>query len=296
VTTFKQFLLEGGAATAAHHTERATKTDIEAALRFVSKHTGISLDTLKDNLLGSTRQTLSGQKKDSGDVDIAIETDGNDVEKMVEKMRLATKMGKVKRTGEGIYSFAVPTINDKKVQVDLMLVPSAKWARFGFHSEPTSKHKGAVRNLLLVNLMKRIFEKDKDFVIKDEAGKEVIRVRRGFTMDAGIKRTFRLAPMRKDGKGRVAGMAKVTPDEIETELKRLGIKKTFSKDADPILDPDKAATFMFGQGVLAKHIMSAEQVIALIAKRPDSDAIFKGAIADFKKSGLDIPQELKHLE
>ena len=293
--TFKQFLLEGGAATKQFNTERANKADIVAALKFVSKHTGIPIKTLEDNLLGSTKQTLAGTKKDSGDIDIAIELDAGKVDAMVEKMKAATGMDKVHRTGDGVFSFAVPTVGDKRVQVDLMLVPSAEWARFGFHSEPTSKHKGAVRNLLLVNLMKRVFEKNKDFVITDDAGREVIRVRRGFTMDGGLKRTFRMAAMRKDGKGRVSAMTKSSPEEIEQELARIGIKKTFSKDADPILDPDLAAAYMF-PGKKAKDIMSAEQVIKLIARRPDAADIFKDSVADFKKSSLDIPDELKQYE
>jgi len=290
--TFKEFLAEGGAATAKYNTERATKADIEAALKFVAKHTGLPLKTLQDNLLGSTAQTLAGTKKDSGDIDIAIELDDDAIEPMVEKMKKACQMDTVKRTGEGVYSFAVPAVGDKRVQVDLMLVPDVKWAKFGFHSEPTSKYKGAIRNLLLVNLMKRVFEKNKDFVITDDGGKEVIRVRRGFTMDRGLKRTFRMAAMRKDGKGRLAAMTNATPDEIEAELKRIGIKKTFSKEADPILDPDLAAAYMF-PGKKAKDIMSAEQVIKLIAKRSDAAEIFKDAVADFKKNGLDVPDELK---
>lgn len=294
--SFKQFLVEGGAATSAQGTQRATKRDIEAALEFVSRHTGIEISLLKKNLLGSTVHTLNGKQKDSGDIDIAIQADENDVPKMVERMRKATGMDKVHRTGEGVHSFAVPVSRTKKVQVDLMLVPSTEWALFGFHSAADSKHKGAVRNLLLVNLMKRIFEKGNDFVIHDEGGKEIIRVRRGFGSDTGLKRNFRMAPMRKDGRGRTGSMVKSTAQEIETELKRLGVKQSFNKSADPILNPDLAAEFMFGKETRAKDILSAEQVIALIFKRPDHVAIFKDSVKDFKKSKLTIPAELKQFE
>jgi hypothetical protein len=284
--------MEGGAATAAYNTERADKQDIELAVKFVSKHTGIPTKDLIDNLLGSTKHTLSGKKKDSGDIDIAVRGTEEEQAAMVEKMKQATGMDKVHRTGDGVFSFAVPTVDDKRVQVDLMIVPSVEWARFGFHSEHSSKYRGAIRNLLLVNLMKNIFEDGKDFVVKD-GDKEIIRVRRRFTMDRGLKREFRMAAMRKDGKGRVAAMGPVSPEEVEAELKKLGLKKTFSKNADPIYDPDKAAAFMFGKGVKGADIMSAEQVIALIKKRKGAAEIFKDSVADFVKNKLETPEELK---
>ena len=201
-------------------------------------------------------------------------------------------MDKVHQTGGGVFSFAVPTASDRRVQVDLMFVPSEKWAKFGFHSELGSKHKGAVRNLLLANLMKRIFEKGKDITVKDDEGNEVVRVRRVFKMDGGLERTFRVAPMRKDGKGRVAPR-KGTAEEADAILKQLGRKEQFSRDPDPILDPDKAAEFMFGKGVKAADILSAEQVIKLIFKRPDHPEIFKDAAEDIEAANLPVPEEIK---
>lgn len=290
--TFKQFLLEGGAATSTFNTVRATRDDIVKALDFVSKHTGIDRQKLEANLLGSTSHTLAGKKKDSGDIDIALEDGMFDRKVVVEKLKQATGMDKVHQTGGGTFSFAVPTGADRRVQVDLMFVPSEKWARFGFHSALESQHKGAVRNLLLANLMKRIFEPGKDISVKDDEGNEVVRVRRVFKMDGGLERTFRVAPLRKDGKGRVAPR-KGTAEEADAILKQLGRKETFSRDPDPILDPDKAAEFMFGAGVKAKDALSAEQVIKLIFKRPDHAEIFKDTIEDLEKAGLSVPDEIK---
>jgi hypothetical protein len=290
--TFKQFLDEGGAATAEHHTERATQQDIDTALRFVEKHTGVAYDRLKDNLLGSTGHTLAGHRTSSGDIDIAIEEGRYDKDKLVSAMTKATGLEKAKSVGGSTYSFPVRVAADKKVQVDLMFVPSEKWARFGFHAALNSQHKGITRNLLLVNLMKRMFEKDKDVVVKGDDGEEIVRVRRGFKMDRGLERIYRVAPMRKDGKGRVALRAG-TPVEVEAELKKLGRQEKFSKDPDAILDPDKAAEFMFGPGVKAKDILSAEQVIKLIFKRPDHVDIFKDTIEDLEKSDQPIPDEIK---
>lgn len=291
--TFKQFLLEGGAATASFETSRANQRDVKLALQFVEKTTGIPYSTLEQSLLGSTEHTLQGNRKDSGDIDIAVQDGDYDRMSLVEKMKAATGFDKPKMTGGNVFSFPVKTVGEKRVQVDLMFVPSIKWAKFGYHSALDSQYKGVVRNFLLVNLMKHIFEPGKDIAIKDEkTGEELIRVRRGFKMDAGLERLYRVAPMRKDGKGRL-GLKKASAEEVEAELKKLGIKQAFSKDADPILEPDEAAAFMFGKGVKAKDLLSAEQVIAQIMKKSDHAVIFKDAIEDLEKNDLPIPPEIK---
>jgi hypothetical protein len=290
--TFKQFLAEGGAATADHNTGRATKADIEAALAFVSKHTGIKQSELIPNLLGSTGHTLAGRKKDSGDIDIAFEEGKYDRDLLVDRMKKVTGMDKVHQTGSGTYSFAVPGAGDNKVQVDFMFVPSEKWARFGFHSALDSAYKGLVRNnYLLDNVMKHTFEPGKDITVKDAEGNEIVRVRRTFGRGEGVYRTFKVAPMRKDGKGRVQ-LRKGTPDEVEAQLKSIGHSGKFSKDVDAILDPDMAASFLFGKGTKAADLMSAEQVIKAIFKRKDHAAIFKDVVADLKQAELPVPAEI----
>jgi hypothetical protein len=291
VITFKQFLFEGGAATAAFNTSRATKADIKVALQRISEITGISTATLASNLLGSTPHTLAGRKKDSGDLDIAFEAGKYDRENLVDKMKEAgIEAGKP--IGGNTFPFAVPVGNGRKVQCDFMFVPSEAWAKFGFNSAPDSAYKGLVRNnFLMDNVMKHTFEPGKDLTVEDENGVEIVRVRRTFGRGEGVYRTHKAAPMRKDGKGRVA-LKKVTPAEVEQVLKQIGQKAAFSKDVDPILDPDAAAAFMFGKGTRAADLMSAEQVIKAIFKRKDHAAIFKDVIADFKENGIAIPPEI----
>ena len=289
--TFKQFLTEGGAATKDYSTERATQADIKAALQFVSKTIGMPVPALQANLLGSTPHTLAGKKQDSGDIDIAFGLDKHDPDELVAKMLAAVNDEGTYNPGTKVGSFAVP-VNGKKVQVDFMFVKNEEWAKFGFHAAEASKHKGIVRNFLLINLMKRLFVPGKDFVLHDEQGNEIARVRRGFKMDAGLERLYRLAPMRKDGKGRTA-MKSVKPEELEAELKRMGKSVTFEKDSTPIVDPDKAAEFMFGKGKKAQDILSAEQVIELIKKRKDHAAIFKDAIVDIQNAKQPVPDEIK---
>lgn len=286
MVTFKEFLLEGGKATAEHGTSRASKADIEAALKFVSKTIGLSVEQLKSQLLGSTSQTLSGQKKDSGDVDIALLDDGNRAD--YEKKMLAAVGIAPRKTGGNVLSYAVPTIGKKRAQVDFMFVPDLDWAKFSYHSEPGSRFKGAIRNLLIYALVLNTMEKDKDLRIKDEDGNDIVRASRSFQLDTGLKRIFKIAPMRKDGKGRVKTTIKSTPDEVEKTMKDLGHNAKFSKEEDTVLDPSKFAKMIFGPSAKAADLQtSAENFIATIKKkRKDYKQIFKDATSDIHRQKL----------
>lgn len=281
-----------GKSTAALGTTRANASDIKSALRWVTKYTGIPYEELKSNLLGSTSATLAGTRKDSGDIDIAVDETRYDRDEIIQKMMDATAQGETHRAGKGVFSFAVPVPGDRKVQVDLMFVPSDKWAKWSFHSNPGSKYKGAVRSLLFVNVMKQIFEPGKDLEIQ-ENGETVIRVRRSFKADVGLERLFKVRAMRKDGKGRTKTLAKTDAAGVQAELDRMGREDKFDPNPDPITDPDKAAALMFGKGVKAKDIMSVEQIVALIKQRKDGKTIFKDAMDDLKEMGLDVPPELE---
>jgi hypothetical protein len=283
-----------GKSTAHMGTTRASANDIKSALKFVAKHAGLDLDEIKTSLIGSTEKTLAGKQQDSGDIDIAVEEGSVDREAVIQKMLDATGTDEIHRAGAGVFSFAVPVPGDRKVQVDLMFVPSKKWAKFSFHSAPDSKYKGAVRSLLFVNMMKQIFEPGKDLEVKDpEDGEPVIRVRRSFKADVGLERLFKVRPMRKDGKGRTKNLAKATAEEVSAELKRMGLDHKFDPSSDPITDPDQAASLMFGKGVKAKDVMSVEQIVNIIRKRKDASTIFKNTMDDLKEQGLEVPPELE---
>jgi hypothetical protein len=274
-------------------TTRATSNDIKSALAFVSKHAGIPIDDLKANLLGSTPHTLAGQKTDSGDIDVAVDASKYNEDSIVKKMLDATGQGEIHRAGKGVFSFAVPVEGGNKVQVDLMLVPSTEWARWAFHSAPGSKYKGAVRSLLLVNMMKQVWEEGKDLEVDGEDGEPVIRVRRSFKADEGLERIFKVRPMRKDGKGRTKNLGKVTAKDVQAELDRMGLDHKFDPRADPIRDPNKAAQLMFGHGVKAKDILSVEQIVSLIKKRKDAKEIFQNTMNDLREQDLEVPPELE---
>lgn len=295
--TFKQFLLEGGKATEKLGTVRATQADMKAALKFVSKLSGIPVQTLADRLLGSARLTYGGMQNDSGDVDIAINENEVDRDTIVDKMQFATGAAP-HVTGGSTYSFAVPVSKERKVQVDLMFVPDVEWAKFSHHASEHSAHKSGVRNELLHSALKYSMEEGKDLRIKDLAGNDIVRASRAYKLDSGVERIFKVAPNRKDGKGRVKTPAKATPAEVQAALDELGHEGKFSDKPEVIRDPDQFAKLLFGPKVKAKDLLSTEQLIRLIKKHKTghADEIFRDAVKGMKRLKFPVPEELKQYE
>lgn len=287
--TFKNFLLEGGNATAKYGTSRANKKDIEDILRKV----GISLKLdLTERLLGSTNLTLAGKKKDSGDIDIAITSDDNvNMEEAHEKMmELANNEGSLNK-GTNVGSYAIP-INDKKVQVDLMFVNSGDWARFIYHSAEGDKsaYPGVVRNFLLMAAVRYTLEPGKDVIVKKD-DQVVARASRALKLDTGLERLFKMANQKNGKFGK--GMNKVEPVQLQKQIDQLAGKPVkFSHDAEIINDPNEVAQFLFGKGVTAKDLMTAEDVIKHIKKLPNADEVIAAVKKDLEKSSLPIPKEL----
>lgn len=297
--TFKEFLLEGGHATESEGTERANQADMKSALSFIDKHTDLQIKDMEANLLGSSRHTYYSLKRkdgknDSGDVDIAISKDKFEVQDIVDQLSDALKTaghsGKFKQSFGVVYSFAVPA-NNKLIQVDLMFVPSEKWAKWSYHADENSNFKGVYRNLLLMNTAKYVLVKGKDLEIKDDSGNVIIRARRSLKVDAGFERLFKILPTKSDGT-KASTLKKVSPDEVENELKKMGIDADFDHDSNPITEPDLVAKMLFGPSVKSDDLLSTEQVILQIKKLKNAKRIFKDSIDDFNKLGLDIPTEL----
>lgn len=292
--TFKQFLLEGGKATENRGTVRATKKDIELAIKFISSAVGVSEEKIKQNLLGSTPHTLMGLKADSGDIDIAFETDEAEQERIIQNIKKAADHEPVK-IGSNTFSFAIPTYAGRKVQVDIMFFPSEKWARWIHYSDPKSKHKGKIRNALLRSVAAHSHVPGKDLVVKDDQGNVIVRVRRSLKNDEGLVRLHKVAPLRKDGKGRVKALVDASEKDIKEVLKQIGQEHLmFSMDKDQLLDPDKVAESLFGKGVKAKDLLSAEQVAQQILKLKNAKQIVQDAVGP-EMNREEVPSALAHL-
>ena len=293
-TSFKTFLLlEGGKATEKFKTQRATKQDIEKAISLVSGALGIDSSVIKDNLLGSTRLTLLGKKKDSGDIDIALDTNEIDPVEADKKMLALTKGEGYMNKGTKIGSYAV-NVGGKKVQVDLMFVSDKHWAKFIYHSEQGngSKYPGAVRNILLASAVRFTHEPGKDILIKDK-DQVIARASRAIKLDVGLERLFKMASKSKRTGQWSRSMNKVKPTDLQKHVDQLTDKPVkFSHDADVITDPDAVAKFIFGPSVKATDIMTAENVIAHIKKLKNASDIFKSARESLELASLPIPSEM----
>jgi hypothetical protein len=285
--------MEGGKATAKFDVQRAEQADVKAALEFVSKVLGIPFDTLKNDLLGSTELTLLGKKKDSGDVDIAMSLKDSDVNKINDEMLKATGGEGDYNAGTKVGSYAVP-VNGKKIQVDLMYVNNKDWAKFAYHSAigRGSVYPGSVRNIIMLTALAHTQEPGKDFVMRDEDGKAIIRASKSVKLDSGMERLFKMAKVNaKTGKYNKT-IETVAPEEIEAHLKSLGKDVKFSKDKDHTDVPDEVAAFIFGKSVKAADVMTAENVIKHIKKLKNSTEIIEAARKELERLKLPIPKEL----
>lgn len=294
--TFKQFLIEGGKATKEHGTVRANKADISAVLKLVSKVTKIPVETLTDRLLGSTRLTFGGHQKDSGDIDIALE-DTADRDNIIKQMTSIVG-NEPYIIGGNIFSFAVPATDNKKVQVDLMFLPDIEWAKFSHYASEHSKHKSGVRNELLHSALKWSMEPGKDLRVKNDEGSDIARASRSYKLDQGVERIFKVAPMKKDGSGRVKTAVKASPEAVQAALDQEGHEGSFEAKSDIIRDPDRFAKLLFGPRAAGKDLMSTEQLINMIKKykAKDAPAILKDAAANIKRLKFPLPDELREFE
>jgi hypothetical protein len=324
VTTFKQFLREGGGATRVFNPSRASAGDIEEALHFASqlKTLKMSPPELRDALLGSADVTALHAEKalTSGDIDIAVKAPSGDEElkarmtevydeavQRLKKIYAADPEHSGKKIGENnlgtrVVSLPVPLLKNgdihKIVQLDLMFVKDTDWAKFSYHSAQNrdangSAYKGVVRNVLLTSAIVHHREPGKDFVHHDpESGNVIARASRSLKMDAGVERLFKLAKRSiKTGKF-TKELEKVSPADLESFLKDAGLEYKFSHDADIITDPDELARLLFGPGTRAKDILTAEGLIRKIKQLPNSKEILDHAVQDLEKRGLPVPTEI----
>ena len=290
--SFKHFLVESGKAAAKFNVQRADQDDIKKALTAVGKVVGIDGDNLADNLLGSTALTLKGKKQDSGDIDIAMQYDESMNEIHSKMMRAFDNEGTLNK-GTKVGSYAVP-VNGKKVQVDLMFVKNPVWAKFAYHSSQGdgSKYPGSVRNIIMLTALAHAQTPGKDFVLRDDEGRVVARASKSIKLDSGMERLYKMAKYNdKTGKYNKT-VDKVTPDELEGHLKKMGHNITFSKDPEFNDNPEVVVQFIFGKGVKPEDVKTAEGVIKYVKKLKNADEILKAARSELHRLDLPIPGEL----
>ena len=165
---FKEFIKEGGGAVG--DVDRINQENVEATLKAISTKIikPLKITTKDIGVLGSTGKRKPGGS--SGDIDIAIDANkvlrANAIQIADELFDfIAGKAKKVSNTvvsnkGTGVISLQFPISNtdgkqnNKKVQLDLMIVDNLDLAKFNFWSphEEQSKWKGIYRNIILSSM------------------------------------------------------------------------------------------------------------------------------------------------
>ena len=146
-------------------TQRIKQNEIPATIKWLEKLTGLDLSRQKDEngvpvkWLGST-----GKKPDSGDLDLAV--DSNETTKAELKGKLDAWATKNKQdpkewtrlTGEAVH-FKTPIQGDPKrgyVQTDFMFMPNMEWGTFWLGGGAGSAYKGVFRNILMSSIAKAL--------------------------------------------------------------------------------------------------------------------------------------------
>lgn len=291
--TFKHFLLEGGNATTHYGVSRATSGDIKSVLQALSKILSVPVETLENDLLGSTGLTYYGKRKDSGDIDIAFSLEHSDIKNINSKMLSACNNEGIYNSGTKVGSYAFP-VGDKKVQVDLMFVKNKDWAKFIYHSEEGSgsQYAGVVRNIILMTALAYTQEINKDFVIRNDAGKAVVRASKSIVMSSGMSRLFKMVKINDKTGQYNKTITSVEPEDLEKHLQTIGKKFTFSHDLEYTDNPDDVSNFIFGASIKAKDIMTAEDVIKQINKLSNAVEIKAACRSELTRMDLPIPKEL----
>jgi hypothetical protein len=289
-------LKEGGNATAEWGTTRANQADMQAALIFMSKASGIPAEELRTGLLGSTELTLLGIRKDSGDVDIAIDLNKYDMTEIHTKVMAAVNGEGALASGLRTGSYACPVGNSKKIQVDFMYFDSVTWAKFMYHSDEgrNSKFKGVVRNQLLMACVRHMIHPG-DMIIKNDAGEVVARASRSIDPNKGMRRIFKMVSINKRTGQPNKTLGTVTPAEIRARYP----DAEFVDREDLVNDPKTLVQALFGDGVEPASIMTVEDLMDVI-KNKVADAKLRETIGLDAATTLDrdeipYPPSLKNL-
>lgn len=259
-------LLEGGAmpGVGAIHID-----EIEPTLDNLEKILGVDL---KNNTLGSV-----GKKEFSGDIDIALQIDAEDIPAFVEKLKNIPEVLDIAKSSVIMTKVKIAEYDPNKkvegkprtgyVQVDFM-PGDPGWLKTFYHAphEKDSKYKGVFRNILMSSIAAHLDRKDSEQKISD--GRPVQSERYMWSPTDGLVRILRTPEPNKKGDGYtkknnnkiIAGPYK-DPNEIAKVLKLdsaddLYSYETLRKAMDKNYSPDlvNAALKDFAENSVIKDV------------------------------------------
>lgn len=176
--------------------------EIKPTLEKLEKKLGIDL---KNNVLGSV-----GKKTFSGDIDIALRIDSEDIPQFIEKLKSIPGVDEVTKTSVIMSRVPIENYDASKqvtgkqrtgfVQVDFM-PGDPDWLKTFYHSpsETESKYKGVFRNIFISSIAAHLDRQDSEEKIED--GRPVESVRWLWSPTEGLVRVKRTPVPKKSGEG-----------------------------------------------------------------------------------------------
>jgi len=251
--------------------------EIEPTLDALESKLGIDL---KNNTLGSV-----GKREFSGDIDVALQIDPEDIPDFVEKLKSIPGIDEVAKSSVIMTKVPIQNYDANKqpegrertgfVQVDFM-PGDPGWLKTYYHSpkESESKYKGVLRNILVSSIALHYEREDSEETIED--GRPLETERWLFSPTEGLVRVKRTPVPKKSGEG----YTKKNKNEIIGEP-----KKTADEIADALgLDS-------------ARDLNSYESLKAAIEKNYPQDLVAK-ILDDFKNNSqvqdVGVPDDLKN--
>ena len=273
---FKDFidtvLLEGGAAL--KQTSPITQTEARKVLPEIIKQVSAELNLSKTNV----RQLGSAGKKPkdedtSGDIDLAVKAEIEDVEKALPKLAYDGKTFRIMK-GINVYSFAYD-LGEKTVQVDLMPVSNvryAEWASQANEADLKDGLKGSHRNELYFAIAKHI---DPQVIKRDVDGSPMILKRYFYDLQKGLM----LGTQSREGKKKSSKNFKTVEKKVLTD------------------DPIKVTQFLFGDHVTPDQVSTFKGTLAAITSpkfphKAARDEIIAMSKLGMKNKGLLVPKYL----
>lgn len=236
-------------------TRRITKAEIDPTLTWLEEHWPSwklnNQPSLYSCLLGS-----AGKNETSGDLDLNLEIDLYDQEKVAAELidLLGPDYVKPRPGNNQIFTaIPIPGSDDYRVQVDFMF-GKFEWQKFSYYSPyinpgyvPDRSHMGKIlhkdlsrfKGLYRTELIKALVAYNSDWVL-EENGEMIARVGPTFFHDRGVVWRYRYRPWRKDGKSRLKELQEVTEEEF---MKNFPSAAKASRDV--IDDPLELVHFLF---------------------------------------------------
>lgn len=245
--------------------------EIEPTLAKLERQLGIDL---KNNVLGSV-----GKKTFSGDIDIALRIDSEDIPQFIEKLKSIPGVDEVTKTSVIMSRVPIENYDASKqvtgkqrtgfVQVDFM-PGDPDWLKTFYHSpsEKESKYKGVYRNIFISSIAAHLDREDSEETIDD--GRALESERWLWSPTEGLVRVLRTPVPKKTGDGytkknqnKIIDGPYKSADQIADQLKldsaadlnsyeslKAAIEKNYSKElVDKILISFKENSVIQSMGV-----------------------------------------------